>query len=129
MTLNSNCWEWTRYREGGYGRLKRHGRHVLAHRFFYETCFGPVPAGLDLDHLCRNRWCVNPDHLEPVTRRENVLRGAGLAAMGARKTHCDRGHELPALTRARRICAECRRMRYRGWYHRHKGGLDDRRII
>ena len=123
MTLNSNCWEWTRYREGGYGRLKRNGRHVLAHRFFYEICFGPVPVGLDLDHLCRNRWCCNPDHLEPVTRRENVLRGAGLAAMEAKKTHCDRGHGLPALTGARRICTECRRMRYRRWYHRHKGGL------
>lgn len=128
MTLNSSCWEWTRYKESGYGRLKRNGRHVLAHRFFYETCFGPVSTGLDLDHLCRNRWCCNPDHLEPVTRRENILRGIGVAAIAARKTHCVRGHPLPPLVYRKRICAECRRMRYRRWYHRHKGGLDDERL-
>jgi hypothetical protein len=94
------CWEWaaSRSREG-YGRFflgrDENGKHnALAHRFAYEVLVGPIPEGLQLDHLCRNPPCVNPAHLEPVTSRENSLRGEGLVGQRARQTHCLRGHPL-----------------------------------
>ena len=67
---------------------------VLAHRFAYELLRGPIPEGMTIDHLCRTRSCVNPEHFEVVTRGENVLRGVGPPAMNARKTHCAKGHPL-----------------------------------
>jgi hypothetical protein len=97
------CWNWTGHTSGGYGRITRSRadvkanggpRGVQAHRFAYEDIVGPIPAGLQLDHLCRNQLCVNPDHLEPVTQRENLLRGEGSAAINAKKTHCIHGHEF-----------------------------------
>jgi hypothetical protein len=85
------CWEWTGARERkGYGRF----RSQPAHRWSYELLRGEIPEGLFLDHLCRNRACVNPWHLEPVTNRVNILRGVSFAAINAHKTHCIRGHEF-----------------------------------
>lgn len=73
----TGCWEWQHGRdERGYGRTTAGGREVLAYRAFYAEAHGEPRAGLDLDHLCRNPGCVNPDHLEPVTHAENVRRGA-----------------------------------------------------
>lgn len=75
---DNDCWVWQRATtmQGGYGVIKDpHKGKVVAHRWYYEQAHGPVPDGMDLDHLCRNRLCVNPDHLEPVTRKENVHRG------------------------------------------------------
>lgn len=69
------CWTWLGRLHNGYGYLKQHGRDVAAMRLIYEWLVGPIPDGLDLDHLCRNRACVRPDHLEPVTRTENLRRG------------------------------------------------------
>jgi hypothetical protein len=95
------CWPWTAGTSGSraaYGVLafKVKGRtiHKYAHRIAYELEIGPIPEGLEIDHLCRNPICVNPAHLEPVTHRENVLRGEATSAQNARKAHCIRGHLL-----------------------------------
>ena len=88
----SGCWNWVGKTDGGYGLLQRQGKRYKAHRFAYEMLRGPVPDGLVLDHLCANRVCVNPWHLEAVTRAENTLRA--IPSRLARKTHCKFGHEL-----------------------------------
>lgn len=97
---------------GGYGTLSVDGRTVLAHRKAWQDRFGPVPNGLQLDHLCRNRACINPEHLEPVTRRENILRGVSFSAVNARKRHCPKGHpytdENTYMDRKGRQCRLCR---------------------
>ena len=92
---NSGCWLWTASLDRhGYGQIMM-GRGNLrrAHRIVYEHERGPIPAGLDLDHKCRNRACVNPDHLEPVTRVINLQRGIGNRAALHKKTQCPNGHE------------------------------------
>lgn len=76
----TGCRLWPRAKSLGYGRIKFDGRLDLAHRVAYRLAVGPVPAGKVLDHLCRNPSCINPEHLEPVTMRENILRGTGPAA-------------------------------------------------
>lgn len=101
------CWGWTGSPNGnGYGHARVDGKTYVAHRYVYQSTVGPIPEGLQLDHLCRNRMCVNPSHLEPVTHRENVLRGQGHAAINARKTHCSCG--LPLEFRyGQRLCYPC----------------------
>ena len=111
---SGDCWVWTAGKSrDGYGNFKRDGKDLKAHRVAYELVRGSIPTGLDLDHLCRVRACVNPDHLEPVTRRENIMRGAGYTAEQARKTACKRGHEFTAENtyawRGGRICRTCRK--------------------
>lgn len=88
------CWVWTGRTDAlGYGKMRGDGREVLTHRWGYEHFVGPVPDGLELDHLCRNPACCNYErHLEPVTRRENQLRGETLAARLAARTACSKGH-------------------------------------
>ena len=114
----SGCWEWVgNILQSGYGQIAITHTHMeLAHRFAYELLVGPIPEGLQLDHLCRVRHCVNPDHLEPVTARENVLRGNGIAAQSARQTHCIHGHPFDEgntyLTkRGWRQCRTCTKLR------------------
>lgn len=81
----TGCWEWQGNVDShGYGQTLYLGRRIGAHRFAYLLLVGEIPAGLVLDHRCRNRLCVNPDHLEPTTNRENVLRGEGITARKAR---------------------------------------------
>lgn len=94
------CWIWKGYvNPKGYGSLRKNlgpgvNTTTLAHRAVYEMMVGKIPETLQLDHLCRNRSCVNPSHLEPVTAKENVLRGIGISAKNKRKTHCKRNHEF-----------------------------------
>jgi hypothetical protein len=115
------CWIWTgRLDRYGYGKINmRLGTTSTAHRMAYFMVKGDIPDGLQLDHLCRNRACVNPDHLEPVTNRVNVLRGSGATAINAAKTHCKRGHVLSGenlyVRRGGRECRECARAAKRAW--------------
>ena len=76
--LSDGCWEWVAGTSDGYGQFWVKGSNMSAHRYAYELLIGPVPNGLDLDHLCMCRRCVNPAHLEPVTRAENNARGTGV---------------------------------------------------
>ena len=96
VVKTESCWLWTGNKTPlGYGQLGRnHTGSNYVHRLSYEMTFGDIPEGLVIDHLCRNRNCVNPDHLEVVTQRENILRGDGVAAKNAKKTHCPNGHAL-----------------------------------
>lgn len=127
---SGDCWEWRAFRgRDGYGRFhvgrdeSGNKKKWNAHRVAYELIVGSIPEGLDLDHLCRNRGCVNPAHLEPVTRRENLMRGETIVAAAAAKTHCVHGHEYtPENTiidgRGRR-CRECRRLQDKArWPHK-----------
>lgn len=90
-----SCWNWTgATSKDGYGIILVRRETKYAPRHAWELMHGPMPEGLEPDHLCRNRACVNPDHLEPVSHRENVLRGESPTAKNARKTHCKLGHEF-----------------------------------
>lgn len=118
MREANECWVWVGHKKpDGYGRLSINGRMKYAHRVAYEILVGPVPHGMELDHLCRNTSCVNPAHLEPVTHRENILRGVGMGGVNARKTHCKHGHEFTEdntiilKSSGWRICAICEKVR------------------
>lgn len=116
-----SCWEWTgSLSSGGYGRTHFAGATIVVHRMAYEAHVGPIPEGLQIDHLCRNRACCNPAHLEPVTAQVNILRGETIAASRAAQTHCVNGHEFTERnTRIRdgrhRTCIECTRIRARAY--------------
>src|SRR5438445_7913613 len=93
----SGCLVWGgSVSSNGYGAVYLQGRRYRAHRLAYELRKGIIPAGKQLDHLCRNRLCINPEHLEAVTQKENILRGQGAPAKNARKTHCPQGHPYTA---------------------------------
>lgn len=115
VDVEGECWPWQGPSAGsGYGGIQVDGKTKRAHRVVYESVRGPIPDSLVLDHLCRNRCCVNPWHLEPVPVAENTMRGYGAPAINARKTHCQYGHEFtPENTRVyqnRRVCRECHRL-------------------
>lgn len=112
---------------GGYGRFRVGTKTDMAHRVSYELHVGPIPDDLPLDHLCRVRHCVAPDHLEPVSMRVNTLRGDTIPAANAAKTHCPADHPYsPENTRitksGRRRCRICDRASFRDWYRRNPKG-------
>ncbi len=95
QVTEDGCWKWTGTpHPAGYGSFQFRQASYLAHRVAYTWLKEPIPEGLDIDHLCRVRICVNPEHLEPVTRQVNLLRGHGVTAGNAAKTHCKHGHEF-----------------------------------
>lgn len=118
----TKCWNWIAANDGtGYGRFYANPKHVRAHRWSYEYFRHPISPGLQIDHLCRNRACVNPDHLDPVTPRTNTMRGFSVCALRARQTHCIHGHKFtPANTvwdrGNRRACRTCRERRHAARY-------------
>jgi len=113
----NGCWVWQAGRHsGGYGQFHQGGRALYAHRVAYTTYRGPIPEGLELDHLCRNPPCVNPAHLEPVTHQQNMARG-----LIAQKTHCAHGHPFTPETtyirrNGKRMCRVCQRASLKRWY-------------
>lgn len=126
IDFGPDCWLWTGERNwAGYGRVKVKSvegvwKWIQAHRLAYELAVGPIPAGLQIDHLCGNRGCVNPDHLQPVTGYVNTHRSNGPAALNARKTHCPQGHEYDEANTDRscgrrhcRICTNAYKARVR----------------
>ena len=130
----SGCWVWQRSATpGGYGRMRQGGRMQYAHRAYYERLHGVIPAGLQLDHLCRNPRCVNPQHLEPVTGRENTLRGNTIAARRKAQSHCVQGHafdEANTIARGRnRACRECQRKAVRESQRRRRAKQAEARAL
>lgn len=122
-SASGGCWEWQgALTTGGYGHLRVAGKSRAAHRLTYEVMRSEIPTGLQLDHLCRVRHCVNPWHLEPVTQAVNMGRGNAGAYLAAR-THCPQGHEyagdnLYVNPAGRRICRTCQRVaarKYNGY--------------
>lgn len=115
-----SCWLWTgAINAGGYGQTYWHNRRLLAHRVSWMLAGrGAIPTDRVIDHICRKRNCVNPDHLRLLTIAENVMIGVGPAAINARKTHCVHGHAFDSTntyvdTSGRRCCRTCRAARER----------------
>lgn len=129
VPAQGGCIVWTGSTLSGYGQIRDAGVHKQAHRVVYEALVGPIPEGLELDHLCHSRnkdcrevdecphrRCVNPAHLEPVTRQENNRRSTSFSALNMAKTHCSMGHEYTTENTyyppsGRRACRQCRRAR------------------
>lgn len=142
--LDSGCWQWNGYTDrAGYGRLRSGGEGspvLYTHRLAYEIYKSRIPEGTELDHLCRNRWCSNPDHLEPVTHQVNMQRGYAAVMrerreqplskrFTRRRTACRRGHEYSETNTyhdktGHRFCRQCRQDRENErkarWYRHHR---------
>ena len=122
QVLENGCWEWTAYRFWhGYAAFRwggKKGTVVYGHRFAYQMLVGPIPVGLECDHLCRNKGCVNPAHIEPVTRSENMRR---VDWPNRHKQQCPWGHPYSEantyIWHRRRHCRACAR---RKWHNRHQ---------
>ena len=124
-----SCWTWKASSARGYGKVSWKGKAVHTHRLMYSWAVGPIPhyipGGMELDHLCKNKICCNPSHLELVTPKINIARSTGVCGLNANKTHCKRGHLLeggnliPQLASRRRECVTCHNARQRA-YHAKK---------
>ena len=133
----SGCWIWMgSVNPNGYGsftdaKLVPERRTFSAHRYIYEAMKGPIPDNCDLDHLCRVRCCVNPDHLEPVSRRINLLRGRGRTARNAQVTHCPKNHPYDEtntyILRGKRFCRKCRVIACTAIRKRHQVAGEERK--
>jgi hypothetical protein len=139
IDVTGSCWLWTGAKDyGGYARIaypfgKR--ETPVAHKVIYRMLVGEVPEGMQLDHLCRIRHCVNPDHLEPVTAWENAMRSPiHPAYVNSRKTHCPQGHEYAGANLGRcprkgvRYCKECKRVKAREWGRRKRAEARSRSV-
>jgi len=114
IDASGDCWLWTGATSNGYGSVYYKGRTRRAHRVVWEILVGLIAEGKEIDHLCRNPPCCNPDHLDPVTRKEHVSRGQSFSGKNVRKTHCPHGHEytednIIVGSYGGRVCRTCRR--------------------
>lgn len=111
------CMPWPGTVDNGYGVITVKCKKIGAYRAVYENLHGPIASGMCIDHLCRNKICVNPKHLEQVTTKVNVYRGIGPSAQNIKKTRCPLGHRLSGKNlyqhNGRRHCRECRKLRQR----------------
>ncbi len=133
IVMDGDCWLWVPRSKGRrYGQYNADGTMVLAHRHSYQLLVGPIPEGLELDHVrargCSSTFCVNPDHLEPVSHAENIRRGDGWGGVNTRKTHCKNGHPLEGsnlLVRGDggRKCRKCQLAAQRRHYQRKTAAM------
>lgn len=131
---SSPCWTWTASQNHGYGMLRCRNQYLSSHRLMYAWLVSPLPYGKqwgELDHLCRNRACCNPTHLELVSSRINILRGASRAAHNIQKTHCPQGHPYEGRNiliypgkPTHRYCRECIRIANQRRYLKNKDRID-----
>ncbi len=135
VEFTRDCWIWKGDKfASGYGQFYVRTKAVYAHRFAWNQLIGVVPKGLELDHLCRNRACVRPAHLEPVPHRKNVIRGVSPAAVNAHKTHCVNGHRFDERNTYRdpstnnRSCRICVNDRAKLFRARHPGHVERMKI-
>lgn len=129
-TTYGECWEWQGHKDtNGYGRFKHKQVSYSVHKYLWEYLYGPTPKGLELDHLCRNVSCANPDHLEAVTHRENLMRGVRGNTFNSSKTHCRNGHEYSEMNTytppgsTERQCRICKRELQTIRYHENNGAV------
>lgn len=117
VCISENCWEWKGTKSRGYGKFRiTSTRKMSAHRWAYLRYVGPIPAGLELDHLCRNPPCIRFDHLEPVTSRQNSHRSP---LHQANQEVCKWGHPFERQTATRRVCIQCARRRRKAFRQRY----------
>ena len=127
VVRTEDCWNWIGSNNGvGYGEIRIDGKKVYAHRWAYEDAKGKIPDGHQIDHLCKNPSCVNPEHLEAVTAKVNVRRGNAVGPKPERKKdYCSNGHLYSENTYVRpdgrgRNCEECVRTRSREWQRKKR---------
>lgn len=138
IVTDSGCWEWQgRIDKGGYGRkkIRKDGiNYYNVHQVSFVVYNGDIPFGNEIDHKCRNRKCFNPDHLQAITKKENILLGIGPTAVNARKTHCNRGHPLSGdnlyvFKDGRRDCKLCQRIRGLRWWRANRSSTSSTRAV
>lgn len=128
---NTGCWIWTGAYSHGYGTMSRRSPIRRAHRASYLLFVGPLASGLVIDHKCNSTWCVNPDHLQQITQRDNVLRGDGPIAANHRKVACVHGHEFTIVNTwmdklGKRHCKTCQLVNKRRWTRENRSAYNAR---
>lgn len=116
----TDCWIWKGAQLKGYAIVRRGGKALRVHRLVWSALYGEIPITRELDHVCRNKLCLNPDHLESVSHKENVLRGTSPSALNAKKTHAPCGHSYIEQDGLRRYCKPCRQQWHREYYRKKR---------